>query len=130
MTNPQPQLFPLIDIAIIGGGAKSAYTAYRLMKANPNESPVLKRLLELSGREQLDVKLFELSDRIGGRLWSINMPGLPNIPAEMGGMRFLKSQQNVYGLCTTELKLEVSSFNFGNNIQYQGERILLNTVHQ
>ena len=130
MTNPQPQQFPLMDIAIIGGGVSGAYTAYRLMKANPNESPVLKRLLELSGREQLDVRLFELSDRIGGRLWSINMPGLPNIPAEMGGMRFLKSQQNVYGLCTTELKLEVSSFNFGNNIQYQGERILLNTVHQ
>lgn len=118
MTNSQQQPSSLMDIAIIGGGVSGAYTAYRLMKANPDESPVLKRLLELSGKQQLDVKLFELSDRIGGRLWSINMPGLPNIPAEMGGMRFLESQQNVYGLCTNELNLEVSSFNFANNIQY------------
>lgn len=88
------------------------------MKADPQASPVLKRLLELSGREKLDVRLFELGDRIGGRLWSINMPGLPNIPAEMGGMRFLKSQQNLFGLCTKELNLAVSSFNFANNIQY------------
>ncbi|MEG3926978.1 MULTISPECIES: NAD(P)-binding protein [unclassified Microcoleus] len=68
ITNPQSPPFPLTDIAIIGGGVSGAYTAYRLMKANPNESPVLKRLLELSGREQIDVRLFELSDRIGGRL--------------------------------------------------------------
>ena len=118
MPSIEPQAIPITDIAIIGGGVSGAYTAYRLMKANPDESPVLKSLLELSGKEKLDVNLFELSDRIGGRLWSINMPGLPNIPAEMGGMRFLESQQNVYGLCTKELKLDVSSLNFADNIQY------------
>ena len=63
-----------IDVAIIGGGAAGAYTAYRL-KTNESTRP-------------LNVHLFELSDRIGGRLLSVNLPGLPHNVAELGGECF------------------------------------------
>ncbi len=108
----------IIDIAIIGAGVSGTYAGYRLLQANPANSPVLSRMLQQSGRSALDVQTYEWSDHVGGRLWSINLPGLPNVPAEMGGMRFLKSMQNVYGLCTKELGLEAASFDFANNIQY------------
>jgi hypothetical protein len=113
-----PSQNDIIDIAIIGAGVSGAYAGYRLLQANPSGNPVLSRMLQQSGRSALDVQIYEWSDHVGGRLWSINLPGLPNVPAEMGGMRFLKSMQNVYGLCTQELGLEAASFDFANNIQY------------
>ncbi|MBU6436238.1 MAG: FAD-dependent oxidoreductase, partial [Betaproteobacteria bacterium] len=39
-----------------------------------------------------------------------------------GGMRFLKTMQNVYGLCSQELGLQVASFDFANNVQYLRDR--------
>lgn len=102
-------LFP-VDVAIIGGGVSGAYTAYRLMRSSPDESPVIKHLLQVSGRNRLDVKLFEASERIGGRLWSVNFPGVP-YPAELGGMAFAPHQQNVYGLALKELHLSHTPFN-------------------
>jgi lysine 2-monooxygenase len=110
--------FGLIDVAIIGGGASGAYTGYRLLKTPLDESPVLASLLHRSGQDRLNVRLFEWSDRIGGRLWSVNLPGLPNVPAEVGGMRFLESMENVYGLCSQELGLDIASLDFADNIQY------------
>lgn len=109
----------IIDVAIIGGGVSGAYTAYRLMKADPNESPVLQEILKRSGKEKLDVRLIEMNDRIGGRLWSIHLPGLPNHPADMGGMYFSNFQRNVHGLCTKELKLETKPNDVYSNIYLQ-----------
>ncbi len=108
----------VMDIAIIGGGVSGAYTAYRLLKTDPNESPVLSGLLK--GKEQLDVRLFERTPSIGGRLWSYHFSDIPNHVAELGGQGFYKVQQNVYGLCTEELGLETipcPSYIKGN-IQY------------
>jgi hypothetical protein len=61
-----------VDVAIVGGGVAGCYAGYRLS----GESP------------RLTVALFEGSGRIGGRLWSPCLPGLPNVCAELGGMRF------------------------------------------
>lgn len=111
----------VIDIAIIGGGVSGAYTAYRLLnvlKTEPNKSPVLTGLL--NGKEQLDVRLFERTPSIGGRLWSYHFPDIPDHVAELGGQGFYEVQQNVYGLCTQELGLETipcPSYIKGN-IQY------------
>jgi hypothetical protein len=108
----------VMDVAIIGGGVAGTYTGYRLLKADARSTPQLAAMHARSGRSQLDVRLFEWSDHIGGRLWSINLPGLPGVPAEMGGMRFLQTMENVYGLCKQELGLNVAPFGFANNIQY------------
>lgn len=115
--NSQPA--PLIDIAIIGGGVSGAYTAYRLMKSDPAANPVLKRLLQLSGKERLDIGLFELSNRIGGRLWSYHLPGMTSLPAELGGQGFAKYMQNVFGLATQELGLELAASSSYNKRYFQ-----------
>ena len=66
-----------LDIAIIGGGVSCAYCAWRLQQARG---------------EKESIALFEYSDRIGGRLLSVALPGLPDVYAELGGMRYIPDQ--------------------------------------
>jgi monoamine oxidase len=61
-----------VDVAIVGGGVSGVYCAWRLQQADP-------------GRR---IVVLEQSDRIGGRLMSARPPGIPNMVAELGGMRF------------------------------------------
>jgi monoamine oxidase len=65
------------DVAIIGGGVSGIYSAWRLRKADPKRKVVL----------------FEASDHIGGRLLSVQPPDVPNMVAELGGMRILPNTQ-------------------------------------
>jgi monoamine oxidase len=73
---------PDLDIAIIGGGVAGSYAAWRLRQERPD----------------LRIRLFEASERIGGRLHSITFPEAPHLVGELGGMRFLKSHSHVSGL--------------------------------
>ncbi len=66
------------EVAIIGAGAAGLYSAYRLTKDKKYEAK--------------DVQVFELNERIGGRLESIVMPGM-RFWGELGGMRYLTSQE-------------------------------------
>jgi monoamine oxidase len=99
----------VIDVAVVGGGVSGAYACWRLKDA---------------GREPV---LFESSNRIGGRLWSIRPPGMPNLVAELGGMRFLTSHKLVVALAA-KLQLKTAPFLTGddNNIAYlRGVRLRL-----
>ena len=49
-----------LDVAVVGGGVSGAYSAWRLQEAQGAKSKIA---------------LFEYSDRIGGRLYSITIPG-------------------------------------------------------
>jgi len=100
------------DIAIIGGGISGVYTAWRLKQAYPEKK----------------IALFEYSNRIGGRLYSYTMPGMPNLKAELGGMRWLLSHKIVVGLID-HLKLRTREFPMGadggsNNLMYLRRRQL------
>ena len=66
-----------IDIAIVGGGVSGVYSAWRLKQADPNRKIVV----------------FEGSGQIGGRLLSVRPPDIPNMVAELGGMRILPAVQ-------------------------------------
>lgn len=66
-----------IDIAIVGGGVSGVYSAWRLKQANPDRRIVV----------------FEGSDHIGGRLLSVRPPDIPDMVAELGGMRILPATQ-------------------------------------
>jgi monoamine oxidase len=68
-----------IDIAIVGGGVSGVYSAWRLKKANPKSKVVV----------------FEASAHIGGRLLSVKPPDIPNMVAELGGMRILPAVQPI-----------------------------------
>ncbi|MEJ0042017.1 MAG: FAD-dependent oxidoreductase [Rhizomicrobium sp.] len=73
---------PDLDVAIVGGGVSGAYAAWRLRRERPH----------------LRLRLFEASERIGGRLHSVAFPQAPHLVAEAGGMRFLKEHTHVFGL--------------------------------
>lgn len=66
-----------IDIAIVGAGISGLYCAWHLKRAKPDKKIVV----------------FEGSERVGGRLLSVTPPGIPNMVAELGGMRILPAVQ-------------------------------------
>lgn len=68
-----------IDIAIVGGGVSGVYSAWKLKKQFPDQKIVV----------------FEGSDHIGGRLLSVKPPEIPNMTAELGGMRILENTQHL-----------------------------------
>jgi lysine 2-monooxygenase len=72
-----------LDLAVVGAGAAGTYVAYRVKSLRPDWS----------------VALFERTDRIGGRLRSLRVPGLDH-PIELGGMRFLTSHRRVAEVVT------------------------------
>jgi monoamine oxidase len=74
-----------LDVAIVGGGAAGTYAAWRLARERPH----------------LKTRLFEASDRIGGRLHSLSFPQAPHLIVEGGGMRFLDAHRHVSGLART-----------------------------
>ena len=88
-----------VDVAVIGAGVAGCYTAWRFQSLDKRELAPKSPLLPLLERkDRLSVGLFEYSDRIGGRLWSVAVNGLPNEYAEFGGMRFYKQMHIVWNL--------------------------------
>ncbi|MEG5048411.1 FAD-dependent oxidoreductase [Microcoleus sp. B4-C1] len=87
-----------VDVAIIGAGVSGLYTGYRLL--TPGSQP------------PQTVHIFELSDRIGGRLESVNLPGMGNVAGELGGMRYMTSQKIVTTLIEEVFQKELTSTGF------------------
>lgn len=63
-----------VDLAIVGAGIAGTWLAAEMAEARP----------------QWSIVLLERTDRIGGRLRSMRVPGL-GYPIELGGMRYLSS---------------------------------------
>jgi monoamine oxidase len=80
------------DVAIAGAGAAGTYLAYRLIRERP----------------EWRIAIFERSDRIGGRLWSVNVDGVSH-PIELGGMRYMSGHRLVQSV-VDELGIETRSF--------------------
>jgi lysine 2-monooxygenase len=106
--SPAPSWQSDLDIAIVGGGVSGIFAAWRLRDVRGEAlGPLLSPLAGADGR--LRVGLFEYGDRIGGRLFSLSLPGIPDTPVELGGMRFLSTHSHVrslvehFGLMTREL---------------------------
>ena len=118
MKNPKIKDIPLktgqpgtvsIEVAIIGAGISGLYSAYRLTNDAKNPLPA----------DQ--VQIFEMGDRIGGRLESVQLPGM-EITGELGGMRYMTSQKIVTALIEKVFKddLENIEFPMGDNSKLLG----------
>ncbi len=79
-----------LDVAIVGAGAAGLYTAWRLATSGAPAA----------------AHVFELSDRIGGRLQTVTLPGM-TVPAEMGGMRYLDAHVIVAALIEQQFAAEL-----------------------
>lgn len=86
-----------LDIAVVGGGVSGAYSAWRLQEASAKSK----------------IALFEYSDRIGGRLYTITMPGIPHVKAEVGGMRYIPTQHPMVNNLVDHLKIPTQDFPMG-----------------
>ncbi|MFF3402352.1 flavin monoamine oxidase family protein [Streptomyces sp. NPDC002659] len=87
----------VVDVAVIGAGVSGAYAAWRLLGPEAERSSVLEDLRRRR-RGTLVVGLFESSERVGGRLFSVTPPGMPHLHAELGGMRYLSNHPVVADL--------------------------------
>jgi hypothetical protein len=87
-----------LDVAIVGGGVSGAYSAWRLQQTQGKE---------------LAIGLFEYGDRIGGRLFSVTLPGLPHVKAEVGGMRYIPTSHLMVANLVTRLGLATKDFPMG-----------------
>jgi lysine 2-monooxygenase len=87
----------LLDVAVIGAGVSGAYVGWRLLGPEAKHSGTLKELRRRRGGS-LTVGLFESSERVGGRLFSVTPPDTPHLHAELGGMRYLSNQPVVADL--------------------------------
>lgn len=66
-----------VDIAIVGAGISGVYSAWRLQDRHRDKKIVV----------------YEAGDYVGGRLLSVKPPRIPNMVAELGGMRILPAVQ-------------------------------------
>jgi lysine 2-monooxygenase len=96
-----------LNTAVIGAGVGGAYAAYRLVEAKPNPNP--------NQKGPYPIGLFEFSNRIGGRLWSRHLPGMPHVTAPVGGMRFIRETQLWVASLIDYLGLPVCDFPMGND---------------
>jgi monoamine oxidase len=103
----------VIDVAIIGGGVAGCYSAYRLAQSSAFRN----------------LQLFEMSDRIGGRLWSVPFDAVAYGSAELGGMFFCDDQENVLGLIDEELTLPKEPVDFQRKHQYLRSKLLLDSTY-
>ena len=82
-----------LDVAIVGAGVSGVYSGWRLLTDPP------------PGQSIPRVQVFEGSGRIGGRLLSVQAPGIPGLFCELGGMRFMSTQTRITALVERKLKL-------------------------
>jgi hypothetical protein len=104
----------VLDIAIVGGGVSGVYSGWRLLTAP-----------QAAAGPRPRIALFEKSSRIGGRLLSVEPPGIADTRVELGGMRFPSSHKRVNGL-VAHLGLTVDPFPVGepqNLVYVRGRRL-------
>jgi monoamine oxidase len=68
----------ILDLAVIGAGAAGTYVARTMKAAHPEWA----------------ISIFERTDRVGGRVFSIAVPGVDH-RIELGGMRFMAIHRHV-----------------------------------
>lgn len=89
-----------VDVAIVGAGVSGVYCGWRLLQAD-------------SARK---IVVFEGGSHVGGRLLSVSPPDIPNMVAELGGMRILPAVQplitNLLKVLNDQLPQKIETYAF------------------
>ncbi|XP_052083730.1 aplysianin-A-like [Mytilus californianus] len=84
------------DIAIIGAGIAGTYAAWRLRQQNKR------------------ISIYEYSNRVGGRMYTVQFPAIPDINVELGGMRYLRRSHALLHETIQQLGLPIKRFDLGS----------------
>ncbi len=87
----------VLDYAIVGGGISGVYSAWRLKESN----------------RDLAIEVFEMSDRVGGRLLTVIPPQIPSARVELGGMRYIVEEHPWVNSLVQHLGLQTESLPAG-----------------
>jgi monomeric sarcosine oxidase len=85
------------EVAIVGAGMSGLYSAYRLTESG-----------KLTGDK---VQIFDMGERICGRIESVKLPEM-DVQGELGGMRYLTSQEIITTLIEDVFAENLPSINF------------------
>ncbi len=98
-------VIPELDLAIVGAGVSGLYSGWRWMTSPAGQGT--------------RSAVFECSNRIGGRLLTVQPPDMPDARIELGGMRFT-SEQKIIKALIADMQLEIESFQVSEpgNIAY------------
>ena len=91
--------FTIFDVIVVGGGVSGLYAAWRLKKDD----------------QSLKILVLEAEERTGGRLFSVPMPGMPNIAADMGGMHYLSKPDTIMNAWLVEKHFKMATRHFAQN---------------
>ncbi|CAC5407339.1 unnamed protein product [Mytilus coruscus] len=83
------------DIAIVGAGIAGTYAGWRLRKLNQK------------------ITIYEYSDRVGGRCYTLQFPETPDINVELAAARFIPKSHTLLHDTIRELGLQVEKFELG-----------------
>ncbi|KAJ8297942.1 hypothetical protein KUTeg_024473 [Tegillarca granosa] len=89
------------DVTVIGGGVAGTYAAYRLRNKN------------------LNIGLYEMSDRIGGRYFTQTLKKIPDVNIELGAMRYKPKDHVRLDNLIKELRLPIDDFELKQGIPSQ-----------
>jgi monoamine oxidase len=84
----------ILNTAVVGAGVAGLYTAWRVLG---------------SGQPPGGIAVFEAAKRVGGRLFSVDMPDTSGIAAEFGSMRFPAGQSLITSV-VSRLGLAIRDF--------------------
>ena len=101
------------DVVVIGGGVAGLYTAWRLKEATPS----------------LDVTVLEQDTRFGGRLYSVNMPGMPNVAADLGGMHYVDDHKAMLNAWLVDKYFKLPTRPFATNFSDSHAKTLLRNTN-
>lgn len=96
-----------IDVAIVGGGMSGLYSGFRLLHGE----------FENDTKAPASVHLFEMSDRVGGRLESMRLPK-SGVVGELGGMRYQSSHEIVSALIDRVFEIPKKDFPLGDDARH------------
>lgn len=110
-----------LDVLIVGAGVSGLYTGWRLLTGDHTKGNS-KKPVKNGARPRVHV--LEASHRIGGRLETLFLEGMPHVRAEFGGMRYLSSHLLVANLVNfLGLRNTFFPMGGGNNLFYlRGKR--------
>ncbi|XP_064599302.1 aplysianin-A-like [Liolophura sinensis] len=97
-----------LDVAIVGAGIGGTYTAWRLRDRG------------------LKIGIFENTDRIGGRMFSVFLPTASGVPIDLGAMRYEPENHKTLVGLLEELRLKSTVFkgdSFEKTYYFRGKHL-------